>query len=169
MSDHSSSSSSSNTVDMDRVYDDVLRIADEYNHKLASFTMLLGGGFTMWALLLGMTATTGHTFAFQTLLMIPLLLLVPLIVACHHGELVWRAPTGENIVQHSTDTALCAAVCSHRPLLIAVLVSKEEGLWPQILEVTRKATVTQATLDGRRIFAMNKLVSESVRQMSLRD
>lgn len=154
-------------VDMERVYDDVLRLADEYNHKLSSFSALLSGGFISWVLLILLAATTGHSNVFHAALTAPFALLFLSVYAYQRGDLVWRTPTGENIVQHCTATAFYAAVSSHRALLITTLVNKQEGLWPHIVDVANRATTCKATPGGRLIFALNKLVAESVRQRAL--
>lgn len=152
-------------VDMDQVYDDVLRLAYEFNCRLQSFTSATSCGFIVWLALLLYALVSENATAFSGVLTAPLVLLIPLLFGC--GDGAWRALTGENILRHCTSTAFCSALCSMRPLRIGVLAQKECGLWPQLVEVSRQATKVAATVDGRRVYALNRLLTESIRQGAL--
>ena len=152
-------------VDMDQVYDDVLRLAYEFNCKLQSFTSATSCGFIVWLALLVYALVSENATAFSGVLTAPTVLLIPLLFA--RGDGAWRAFTGENILRHCTATAFCSALCSVRPLRLGVLAQKECGLWPQLVEVSRQATKVAPTADGRRIYALNRLLTESIRQGAL--
>jgi hypothetical protein len=159
-----------NAVDMDQVYDDAMRLADEFNSKLGSFTALISGSFILWILVVLTSGATGHDGLLLSALIFPVVpLLVLCVVATRSDQLAqWRTTTGENIVLHCTGTALCGAMCSARPLCIALLAQKEGALWRQILEVT-SSSVSVGTVEGRCIYALNRLLVESARQRALVD
>ncbi len=145
-------------VDMDQVYDDVLRLADEFNSKLTSFTALISGSFILWVLVLMAAAAASGIDMLLATILVPVLPLYILAPRRH-------SLTGENIALHCTETAFCGAVCSSRPLCLSLLVQKEGALWRQILDVTSSAK--RGTAEGRRIYALNRLLIESIRQSAL--
>ncbi len=151
--------------DMDRVHDEALRLADEFNNRLTSMGVLVSGTMAAWFVVCALLILCGTHAALSFFFGVTCGVPICAVYIWRKEGLQWRALSGANIQEHCTLTAVCAVLTLARPLNLALLAKKEDALWQSVLDVTNRSRVSH---EARLRWTLDKLAAASVASYALR-